>query len=207
MFSPFLGVAAYKLTILMHDCAHNTLFTSYLLNQKVGKLAGYILASNYWTFAKQHWLHHKEFGTSTDPQGDNCLGFSNTSRIKIIGHLLKPLVGGNVFKLLQFSRKRKNDSFSNAKRTETCSFVLLVTIVQLVVATIITGIWTWPFLSLLLPVSTMTFGLFFSQMRGFCEPLAESGEKEEGRVRIHLPNWFDKLFFVQRTLIIIWSII
>ena len=98
-----LGVLAYKLTIVMHDCAHNTLFANRKLNKLIGQFCGYILVSDFKTFRHLHWQHHMNYGCDEDPQGQDYLDLGETSKIGLIWHLLKPLFGFNLFKLFSFS--------------------------------------------------------------------------------------------------------
>lgn len=197
---PFLGAVAYKLTILMHDCAHYSLFTSRTANRLTGLVTGFVLASDFRTFSANHWAHHNRFGEEDDPQGPDYLGLHGASQREILIHLFRPLVGYNLFKLGKFA-PAPPDGEPLADRTEQGSsggswaFLAGTGLTQLVIATAITAGWSYPLLALLFPVSAATFGLFYSQVRGFCEHVALEDEDEFGKVRTHLPSAFDRLFF------------
>lgn len=92
-----LGILAYKLTIVMHDCAHNTLFATASLNQAIGKICGYVLMSDFQIFRHMHWQHHKKYGADEDPQGEDYLHLTNASKAKLIWHIFKPLFGANTY--------------------------------------------------------------------------------------------------------------
>jgi fatty acid desaturase len=51
----------------------------------------------------------------------------------------------------------------------------------------------YPELALLQPVSALTFGLFFSQARGFVEHVVADGAQERGFVRSHRASLWDRL--------------
>ena len=55
-----------KLTIVMHDCCHGTLFSSRLLNRYVGMLSAGFLFSSFAGYCSMHWEHHRHCGTSKD---------------------------------------------------------------------------------------------------------------------------------------------
>lgn len=190
-----LGVLAYKLTIVMHDCAHNTLFASKFLNQKVGKICGYILMSDFQTFRYMHWQHHMKYGADEDPQGEDYLHLTNASKAGLIWHIFKPLLGANVYKLLAFSKsnvanKKKKEPFVKLLKSKSHFFLMQLAIVVLITQG---GRCFWLFA--FLPSAALTVGLFCSQTRGFAEHIANPGGHSEAFVRTHLPNWFDKAIF------------
>src|SRR5262245_42338837 len=51
LLSPFVGLFAYRLTIVMHDCIHRTLFEDRALNDRVGTALGAITAIDFRRFA------------------------------------------------------------------------------------------------------------------------------------------------------------
>ncbi len=60
------------LAILMHECAHYSLFSSKKLNQWVGKLlCGAPVLADLDGYRKYHMRHHAEAGTKTDPDYPN----------------------------------------------------------------------------------------------------------------------------------------
>jgi fatty acid desaturase len=199
---PFVGVFAYKLTIIMHDCAHRTLFSSSAVNKLVGTATSYLLASDFEAFTANHFAHHRIYGEAGDPQGDDYLHLQGRNRSAIVWHLVRPLLGYNLFKLGQFAPEapdgdppRDGLKVAPQRQTSRWSFFGGVLVAQVLLATIASGFWTYPYLVLLYPLSAATFGLFFSQVRGFAEHVADEARAEGGVVRTHLPNWFDRVFF------------
>ena len=59
----------YKITILMHDCVHGTLFASRRWNRVVGGLAAALTGVDFRTFARLHARHHRDYGRADDLQG------------------------------------------------------------------------------------------------------------------------------------------
>ncbi len=51
----FFGVAAYRFTIVMHECAHSTLFNSKSVNIWVGLFTGWILGTDFKAFKAAHF--------------------------------------------------------------------------------------------------------------------------------------------------------
>ena len=191
----FLGLSSYRLTILMHDCSHNTLFTTSKMNNLIGIATGWMIGSNFYEFRKTHWLHHLNYGKKNDPQGRDYLGLRNASRLQIIWHLIRPLLGYNLFKLGGFIPSPIKREQSSRIHKQTKNYFIGVITTQGLIATIISGFGMNPVLALLYPASAATVGLFFSQIRGFCEHVPSPHHSNEENVRTHVPNWFDRIFF------------
>lgn len=191
---PALGAIIYKFTILMHELSHRTLFPSAELNNKVGYVCGLLLGSDFDTFRTAHWQHHKAYGVPTDPQGRDYMGLQNASRARMIWHLLRPLLGYNLFKLASFNpvQDMVDQPITAAPRFKRLA---LVAGVQLALAALATGFGQVWLLLPLYPIAAATFGLFFSQIRGFCEHIAPAMGTDEKFVRSHKTNLFDRMFF------------
>ncbi len=99
-----LGAQIYKITIVMHDCCHGTMFRGRRGNAVVGTIAGYFAATEFSNFRRVHLKHHRDYGEPDDPQGDDYLGLEAASRAALAWHLGRPLLGYNLFKLVMFDR-------------------------------------------------------------------------------------------------------
>lgn len=187
---PLVGAGIYKLTIVMHDCCHFSLFADKELNRKVGTICGLLLGSDFETFRKAHWKHHKEYGNAEDPQGRDYLGLQQASRMQMLWHLIRPLFGYNLFKLGAFQAEPQQMAVS-------INFRLLAVIggIQLALAFLATGFGQVWWLLPLYPAAAASFALFYSQTRGFCEHVAPVGQQGEAHVRSHLPQALDRIFF------------
>src|SRR5205823_5007842 len=115
----------------------------------------------FHAFARLHWLHHRIVGRPDDPQGPDYLSLP-PSQAGMVWHLLRPLMGYNIFKLRQVIRALDGSTAHRMKR----SGLMLVIGVQGCVALVASsGLVDW-WLAPLPIVSAATFGLFFAQLRG-----------------------------------------
>lgn len=196
LICPCLGVAAHRLTILMHDCGHRNLFATWKLNIALGRVSAALLGVTFDEYVYSHWQHHRRYGLSDDPQGRDYLGLGEASRASVIWHLLRPLMGYNLFKMTSLGADPDMSSDDNkrslARRAGSLGGILVA---QTVVALVATGMGAIPWLGFLYPFSAATVGLFLSQLRGFCEHGPDVGAPDEKHVRTHLPNALDRTVF------------
>ena len=94
--APLVGLLLYRLTMVMHDCGHATLFKARSANERVGKLLGFVTGIDFGRFKEQHWEHHKRYGLPGDPQGFHYLGLQSMTAARFVAHALKPLLGLNL---------------------------------------------------------------------------------------------------------------
>jgi fatty acid desaturase len=187
--SPVVALLIYRLTMVMHDCGHATLFTSRRVNERVGKLLGYVTGVDFGRFKQLHWQHHKGYGAPGDPQGFHYLGISRMTRPAFVWHFVKPLLGANLRYVFRESLTHPRNLGAALANGEIVPFLVM----QAVLIATITGAGGHPSLALLPFVSAATFGLFFSQLRG----IAEHGVGEPGRsesfVRSHAPDLLGRI--------------
>lgn len=191
VLAPAIGLMMYRMTVVMHDCAHETLLPSRRLNRIVGTMLGAAAGLSFHTFARLHRRHHQRAGLADDPQGPHYLGAWSRSRARILWHLLRPLVGYN---LLLFRRlSAELSGATDVPAAHRLAELVLIAGVQFACAAVIShGFRLWwlapvPFLS------AATFGLFFSQLRGFAEHVAMPGADPAGVVRSHRPHPIDRI--------------
>lgn len=189
LLSPLIGLFVYRLTVVMHDCTHNTLFMSRRLNQAVGSLLGAITGIDFRSFSEQHWRHHQSYGEPGDPQGFHYLDLKRMTRTTFLWHVFRPLLGFNLRPTFAESVLAPR----NVSRLAANGGIALVGLAQLTIFALVTGFGRHPLLVLLPFVSTATFGLFFSQLRG----IAEHGVTDAGanlrNVRSHAPHLLDRV--------------
>jgi fatty acid desaturase len=197
LIMPFLGAQIYKITIIMHDCCHSTLFQDRQMNKVVGVVSGFFVGTMFANFCKMHWLHHATYGDEDDPQGDDYLHLEDAPTHVIVWHLFRPLLGYNLTKLLNFSKATPPTTTEQPRTSGRDKVIFLVgTIsVQLLILLVSTGGLQILWLALLYPACAATFALFFSQIRGFVEHIALPGVSPKNHARTHLPNLIDRLFF------------
>jgi omega-6 fatty acid desaturase (delta-12 desaturase) len=187
--APFLGLAMYRLTIVMHDCVHGTLFASSAANRWCGLAMGAMSGIEFHAFSRLHWLHHWRPGEPDDPQGADYLLLPR-SRGGVAWHLLRPLVGYNAFKLRQVIRELPG---GRRQAGRLAAGLLPVVAVQGCAGFVASSALLYWWLAPLPALSALTFGLFFSQLRGFAEHAAMPGERSEGCVRSHRPTALDRM--------------
>ena len=188
-FAPLTGLLLYRLTMVMHDCGHGTLFTSRGANERVGRLLGFVTGVDFGRFKQLHWQHHKIYGQPGDPQGFHYLGLSRMTSAAYAWHVVKPLVGAN----LRYAFRESIVHPRNLATAAANGQLAVLVVVQLGLALLITALWRHPSLVLLPFASAATFGLFLSQLRGIAEHgVGERGEPET-YVRSHAPELLGRL--------------
>jgi len=188
--TPLVGLFLYKITIVMHDCIHRTLFRNSRVNDRVGRMLGAVTGIDVQRFRAQHWKHHRSYGRAEDPQGFHYLGVSRLSRAQFAWHLLKPLFGANLRYVLAESMLHPG----NLRRTLGRGDPLLFAAMQLAIALVVTGGGRYLSLALLPFVAAATFGLFFSQLRGLAEHGPCGSAHPAGFVRSHAARTLERMF-------------
>lgn len=162
-----LGIYAYKITFIMHDCSHGTLFKSKNFNIFFGVISSSFLATNFFTFREHHWRHHSNFGFENDPQLPDYNRNIFSNKFNAIIHIIRPLFGFNLFKLKKFSLSENN--FNKKINLLTIINFLLIFFIQLTIAYTMSSKFQNIFNIFIYPVVVLTFSLFLSQLRGVCE--------------------------------------
>lgn len=198
---PLLAAYIYKLTILLHESTHRTLFRHRSLNVGVGWVAASLLASGFRGYSVAHWQHHRHCGTEEDTDEGDALRLRAATRRQLVLHLLKPLSGIAFIEVLTtyLRAQKQSDSLTErpARRERLTPWAELASILaaQTVVATVATGLWRYPLLALVYPCAGATLALFFSRTRAFCEHTTATGTEGQCFARTHRPFWFDRIFF------------
>ena len=186
--APLLGLLLYRLTIVMHDCGHATLFTSRKVNDAVGTLLGAVSGISFRRFRARHWEHHRNYGHERDPQGFHYRGLAQMTNGDLVRHVLAPLLGTN----LRYVFAESYLYPANLARASAAEIVTLA-FTQLALAALVTGLGRHPLAVLLPAASAVTFGLFFSQLRGIAEHGARDSTDPRGFVRSHRVDWLGAL--------------
>lgn len=189
LLCPAVGLAIYRLTIVMHDCTHSTLFSGRRVNRAVGSLLGACTGIDFVSFSKQHWRHHRSFGAHDDPQRFHYADLKHMTRSEFMWHIIKPILGLNV-------RHTFHESViapANIIRLARTGELAVVVCMQVLILALVTGAGRHPALAALPFLSALTFGLFFSQLRGIAEHGSTGPGAEVGNVRSHAPHWLDQV--------------
>jgi fatty acid desaturase len=188
MLVPLVGLFFYRITVVMHDCTHYTLFESRRTNKMMGALLGAITGVDFRSFSEQHWKHHRSYGQSGDPQGFHYARLSSMTSSQFRWHLIRPLLGFNLRETLAESVLAPR----NFARLVGTGEMAVVALVQLGFLAIVTDLGRHALLAALPVFSTATFGLFFSQLRGIAEHGVAEPAADSRCVRSHAPNWLDR---------------
>jgi fatty acid desaturase len=188
LLAPLIGLFMYRITIVMHDCIHRSLFRSARLNERIGTLLGGVTGIDFASFSRQHLLHHRLYGRPGDPQGFHYLGLKGATRAAFAWHLLRPLLGCNLRYALAESVVRPRNLAAAARSGD----IFALAAIQFSILALVTGGGAHLELAALPFASAATFGLFFSQLRGIAEHAADGGGAEAGNVRSHAPHWLDR---------------
>jgi len=209
---PVIGAYVYKLTILMHECCHRTLFRSRAANDRIGLLCGGFLVTSYDGFCRAHWQHHRHCGTEDDGEESDYLTLQDASALQLLVHLVKPLLGVPAGRLALAALTalahrfgagggaRRGDATGPAPRAHVAivspvAQLAAIAACQVSIALLASGFGRYPWLVLAYPLTAATFGFFFSRVRAFCEHVRLDRHVGECSVRSHLPNPVDRLFF------------
>lgn len=179
--APLVGLFLYRITIVMHDCVHRTLFRSPRLNDWIGSMLGAVTGIDLRRFRTLHSKHHRLYGHAEDPQGFHYLGVQRWGRAQFAWHLVKPLFGTNLRYVLRESMLYPGNFRRAVRRGDAVVFLS----VQILMFFVVTGGERYLHLALLPFVSAATFGLFFSQLRGLAEHGSRSEVDQAGYVRSH----------------------
>jgi fatty acid desaturase len=193
LLAPLLGLLLYRLSNVMHDCGHRTLFKTARANDRVGRVLGALTGIDYESFTRLHWRHHLTYGEPQDPQGFHYLDLQKLRPLAWAWHLARPLLGLH----LRYALPESALAPRNLQRTLRSGELLLIVVVQGLIIAMVTGGGRYPALALLPAVSGATFGLFFSQLRGIAEHAATDGGSSEGCVRSHAPHWLDRMLLYE----------
>src|SRR5262249_6131064 len=138
-----------------------------------------------------HRRHHQRAGLADDPQGPHYLGDRSRSRARMLWHLLRPLLGYNLVLLRRLPEELMGAS-ALPIRHHLAELALIAGLQVLWAAIISHGFRLW-WLAPAPIITAATFGLFFSQLRGFAEHAATPGTDPAGFVRSHRPHSIDRL--------------
>ena len=189
VLAPVVGLFLYRITVVMHDCTHDTLFERRRLNRVIGSVLGAISGVDFNSFCRQHWRHHQSYGQHGDPQGFQYLELRRMTSTELRWHLARPLLGFGLRDVLAESILAPRNLAKLLRSGE----LAIVALVQFVILTLVTRAGAYPVLAALPFLSGVTFGLFFSQLRGIAEHGA-SGDSDTRLVRSHEPRRVDRIF-------------
>lgn len=189
--SPLIGLLIYRVSLIMHECAHESLFQNHHLNHRIGLFLGAMIGVDFQSYRHEHLLHHQNYGTQNDPQGFLYLGLNQMGPVTLRWHFIKGLLGFNLVHTLSESIFAPQ----NLKRLCKSGEILLVVMTQLTILIAVTDIGRHLSLALIPALSAITFALFLSQLRAMSEHGAYGEIREVGNVRSHRASWLSQVLF------------
>jgi fatty acid desaturase len=187
--TPLVGLFLYRITIVMHDCVHRTLFRSSRVNDWSAALLGAMTGIDVGRFRTLHFRHHRTYGRSEDPQRFQYLGVQQMSRAQFTWHVLKPLLGANLRYVVRETLLHPGNLRRAMRRVD----ALLFATVQLLMLAFVTGGGRHWSLAPLPFVAAATFGLFLSQLRGLAEHGTRNAAAQAGLVRSHAARMLERV--------------
>jgi fatty acid desaturase len=187
--APLIGLFLYRVTIVMHDCVHRTLFRSPRVNDWSAKLLGAVTGIDVGRFRTLHWKHHRTYGRTGDPQGFHYLGVQRSSRAQFVWHLVKPLFGANLRYVLRETLLHPGNFWRALRRGD----AILFAAAQLLMFLVVTDGGRYLSLAFLPFASAVTFGLFLSQLRGLAEHGVRGQAEQAGMVRSHSARLLERV--------------
>ncbi len=187
---PLIGLLIYRLSLVMHDCGHQSLFVDPQLNQRVGLLLSALIGVDFKAYVAEHQLHHQNYGTPNDPQGFNYLGINKMGPVALRLHFIKGLLGFNLVHTLHETVIAPK----NLRRQIASGEIVIVILAQVTLLIAVTDMGRHLTLALIPVVSAVTFGLFLSQLRSMTEHGAYGDIREVGNVRTHTASFLSQLF-------------
>lgn len=194
-----LGMQFHKLTILLHECVHGSFFHSRRLNRRIGLLAAALAGTSFRGFQRAHMRHHRYNGAQEDPEGRVYPALSGAGRGRLLVQVFGPLVPIAAWKTLQAQvgggpATAGPDAAGDGGNWSSGWRALLALVAAQSVMMLVTS---WggyePWLAPFYQVTAVTFGLFFSRLRGFCEHIPPQGWPEASFTRTHRTHWLEGL--------------
>lgn len=198
-----IGGRQLSLGIMMHDCAHQSLFRSPALNRWVGKwLSAAPILANLDTYWNVHAQHHRLAGTPEDPDLPNYQAYP-VSRRSLWRKIFRDLTGQTGIKIFLGSFGRGRDLFTmNEKQDEAAGNEISPyghLLAPLIFHSIFFGL-LWlsghPWLYLLWVGAYFTTYMLFARIRQIAEhgavPDLQSTDPLQN-TRTTLPRWWERL--------------
>ena len=97
---PFVGIYAYKISFIIHDCCHLSLFSSKKINFFFKNFCGALVATDFHDYRISHYFHHYKIFQKGDPTNLDLPKKVNIDRYSYLKYLISPLFLFRVFRFL-----------------------------------------------------------------------------------------------------------
>ncbi|MEM8499383.1 MAG: fatty acid desaturase family protein [Pseudomonadota bacterium] len=193
-----LGGQQLGLTVIMHECGHQTFFASKKLNVLFGQFfAANPTFSDLHYYARTHAEHHRKAGTSEDPDLANYSAYP-ISKDSFKRKVLRDITGQTGFKLLAYVFGSAAGVFtSDPKRRKAAKPFVQQVLVNLLLALLL-GVVFAPWAYALWLGSIVTSFMLIVRVRQVAEhaavpnPLSEDPREN---TRTTVASWWERLLF------------
>lgn len=195
----FLGAQIYKVTIIFHDLAHLTLFSSKKISIFYIRICESLLGVSFSDYRRLHLHHHRWCGTDKDTEEGLYRELEGKNSMQVFFFLVEPLIGLTYLRRF-FKAPIRNDIInekSDKYQTRKSTRLFNTLVIQGLLFCFASNWFDNIYYVVVYPFAAMTFALFFSRVRGVVEhvPVQVTQQKGECFLRTHYFNPFDFLFF------------
>jgi len=194
---PLLAGRQLALSVVMHECGHNTLFRTRSLNQFCGQyLAGQPTLGDLHSYAASHTHHHRLAGTSDDPDLTNYKAYP-ISRESFRRKIWRDLSGQTGYKLISFVVIAAAGVFSRDTERRKASKPFAAIVLNNALFAWLLAVLFSPWAYLLWLLSIMTFFMLIVRVRQIAEHahvLNPISDDPREHTRTILVPWWQRLF-------------
>lgn len=186
------------LSVIMHECGHNTFFTSRRLNQFFGQyFAANPTFGDLHGYARGHTVHHQKAGTADDPDLPNYQAYP-VSKASFQRKVIRDLTGQTGFKLMSYVFASAAGVLSGNAEKRHSAWPFAQQILVNIVLAVILGLLFAPWAYLLWFGSLMTIYMLIVRIRQVAEhanvPNALDRDPRQN-TRTTLARWWERLVF------------
>ncbi|MFK7730276.1 MAG: fatty acid desaturase family protein [Pseudomonadales bacterium] len=193
-----LGGQQLGLTVIMHECGHQTFFASKRLNAIFGQyFAANPTFSDLHYYATTHAEHHRKAGTSEDPDLANYSSYP-VKKGSFKRKLLRDVSGQTGFKLLSYVFGSAAGIFSGDSQRKAAAKPFVQQVLANVVLAIILGVVFAPWAYALWFGSILTSFMLIVRVRQVAEHAAVPdclSPDPRDNTRTTLASWWERLLF------------
>lgn len=193
-----LGGQQLGLTVIMHECGHQTFFSSKKLNAFFGQyFAANPTFSDLHYYARTHAVHHRKAGTSEDPDLANYSAYPvNKSSFK--RKIIRDLSGQTGVKLLAYVFGSAAGIFSGDSQQRQAAKPFAQQVLVNIMLAILLGVVFAPWAYALWFASILTAFMLIVRIRQVAEHAAVPdalNEDPRRNTRTTLASWWERLLF------------
>lgn len=193
-----LGGQQLGLSVIMHECGHQTFFASKKLNAFFGQyFAANPTFSDLHYYAKTHAVHHRKAGTAEDPDLANYASYPVT-RTSFKRKLIRDITGQTGIKLLAYVFGSAFGIFSSNAQQRQAAKPFVQQVVSNLVLAILLGIAFAPWAYALWLGSIVTTFMLIVRIRQVAEHAAvpdSLSDDPRQNTRTTLASWWERLMF------------